>query len=82
MHAIAILSIIFGGLILALAIISATILAVINIFRGGISRKSQKLETDEAGIIQEIYQGLSKMEARVEALETLLLDRERKDQKK
>ena len=82
MHTVSILAIIFGGLIMALAVIGATILAVIKIFRGGVSRKSQKLETDEAGIIQEIYQGLSKMEARVEALETLLLDRERKDQKK
>jgi len=29
-------------------------------------------------MIQEIYQGLSKMEERVDALETILLDRERK----
>jgi len=82
MHVVLILSIIFGGLILALAIISSTILTVIKIFRGGVSRKSQKLEADEAGMIQEIYQGLSKMESRVEALETLLLDRERKDKQR
>jgi len=33
-------------------------------------------------MIQELYQGLSKMEARVEALETLLLDQERKGEGK
>ena len=32
----------------------------------------------ETKLIQEIYQGLSSMERRVEALETILLDRERK----
>jgi len=82
MHAISILSIIFGGLIIALAIIASTILGSIRIIRGGVSRKSRKLEADEAGMIQELYQGLSKMEGRVEALETLLLDRERKDRQK
>jgi hypothetical protein len=30
-------------------------------------------------MIQEIYQGLSQMEKRVEALETILLEKERKD---
>jgi hypothetical protein len=30
-------------------------------------------------MIQEIYQGLSRMEGRVEALETIILDRERKE---
>jgi phage shock protein B len=29
-------------------------------------------------MIQELYQGLSKMEERVDALETILLDREKK----
>ena len=82
MHAISILSIIFGGLIIALAIIASTSLGAIRIIRGGVSRKSRKLEADEAGMIQELYQGLSKMEGRVEALETLLLDRERKDRQK
>jgi len=32
---------------------------------------------DEARLIQDIYHGLLKMEERVEALETLLLERER-----
>jgi phage shock protein B len=38
------------------------------------------METDETKMVQEIYQGLSDMEERVEALETILLDRE-KDRK-
>ena len=80
MSAVFILIIIFGGSILALAIIGSTIVMAIKILKGGLSRKGQKLETDEAKVIQQIYQGLSRMEERVEALETIILDRERKDQ--
>ena len=79
MHGVLILSIIFGGAILILAIIGSTILMAIKIIKGGISRKGQNIQTDEARLIQEIYQGLSRMEERVEALETIILDRERKD---
>ena len=79
MSAVFILIIIFGGSILALAIIGSTIVMAIKILKGGLSRKGQKLETDEAKVIQQIYQGLSRMEERVEALETIILDRERKD---
>jgi phage shock protein B len=50
-----------------------------KIIKGGLSRRGQKHDAEEARIIQEMYQGLSRMEARVEALETIILDRERKD---
>jgi phage shock protein B len=43
--------------------------------KGKTSRKDQ---ADDSKIIQEIYQGLSHMEERLEALETILLDREKK----
>ena len=79
MSGVLILTIIFGGSILALAIIGSTILMAIKILKGGLSQKGQKLQTDEARMIQEIYQGLSRMEGRVEALETIIVDRERKD---
>jgi phage shock protein B len=79
MHAALIVAIVFGGSLLALAIVGGTILIAIKIIKGGVSRKDQKLQTEEARLIQEIYQGLTQMEKRVEALETILLDRERKD---
>ena len=79
MHAVLIVAIVFGGSVLVLAIIGSTILMAIRILKGGVSRKGQKVQTEEARMIQEIYQGLSQMEARVEALETIILDRERKD---
>jgi phage shock protein B len=79
MHGVPILAIIFGGTVLILAIIGSTILMAIKIIKGGLSRKGQKNQTDETRMIQEIYQGISKMEERVEALETLILDRDRKE---
>jgi len=51
----------------------------IKMLRGGFSRKGQRAESEETRMIQEIYRGLSRMEQRVEALETLIFDRTRKD---
>ena len=80
MHSVLIALIVFGGLILALAVIGSTILMGLKIIRGGAISRGQKEETDETKMVQEIYQGLADMEDRVEALETILLDRE-KDRK-
>ena len=46
----------------------------------GISGRNQnERQTEETKIIQELHQGLLRMEKRIEALETILLDPERKD---
>jgi phage shock protein B len=79
MQAILIIAVIVGGSLLALAIIGGTILMGIKMLRGGFSRKGQRAESEETRMIQEIYRGLSRMEQRVEALETLIFDRTRKD---
>jgi hypothetical protein len=79
MHGVLIAAIVFGGSVLVVAIIGSTILMAIKILKGGLSRKGQRVQSEEARMIQEIYQGLSRMEARVEALETIILERERKD---
>ena len=72
-----IVMIVLGSIVLALAIIGSTILMGLKIFKGGVSQKGQKSQSDEARIIQEIYQGLARMEERVESLETILMKRER-----
>jgi len=81
MKEVVIVAIVFGSLLLMLAIIPGTILLAIKFFRGGISRTDQKQQAEETKMIQEIYQGLSRMEERVEALETILLDRDGKEHK-
>lgn len=82
MKEIIIVAIVFGSLLLTLAIIPGTILIAIKLIKGGISRTDQKQQAEETKMIQEIYQGLSRMEERVEALETILLDRDGKEHKK
>ena len=74
MKEVLIVAIVFGSILLALAIIPGAIILAIKFFRGGQSAGDQ---AEEAKMIQEIYTGLSRMEERVEALETILLDREK-----
>ncbi len=73
-----IVAIIFGSIVLIPAVIGGTILMSIKLLKGGASRKDQ---AEDSKIIQQIYQGLSRMEERVEALETILLDQDKKDRK-
>ena len=77
MHGAFIVAIVFGGIVLALSVIGATFLMTIKIHKGGVSRKQQRYEADEAKMIQEIFQNLSRMEERVESLETILLDQKK-----
>jgi phage shock protein B len=79
MNAVFIVAIVFAGIVIALAVVGGTILMAIKIRHGGLSQSGRQTETDEAGMIQEIYHGLSRMEERVEALETILMDGQGKD---
>ncbi|MDJ0668273.1 MAG: phage-shock protein [Desulfobacterales bacterium] len=80
MTAVWILVTIFGSIILLLATICGTILVAMKLRHGSLSVKSREAQAEEAATIQEIYQGLSQMEKRIESLETLLMERQaRKD---
>ncbi|MCF8075466.1 MAG: phage shock protein B [Desulfotignum sp.] len=69
-----------GGIILVVITIGLVIIAIIRAARtGGIYKKDRQTHDDETRMIQDIYHGLSKMEARVEALETILIERQKKD---
>jgi phage shock protein B len=66
-----------GALVLVLAGVAAIVIALaIKIFRGAGNRNQHAQDTR---MIQETYQGLSRMEDRIEALETILHDRKRED---
>lgn len=79
MSAVLIVLIVFAGLVLSLAIVGGTILMSIRLRHGGLSKKDRQQQVDEAEMIQEIYSGLSKMEQRIDALETILMDRSGKE---
>jgi phage shock protein B len=82
MEEIIIVGIVFGSLILLFVIIFAFVLALKRTQGSSSIQRGGKLATDETRLMQEIYQGLSRMEERVEALETILLDRERNKKRK
>jgi phage shock protein B len=66
-----------GALVLVLAGVAALVLAlVIKMFRGA---GNQNHHAQDSRMIQETYQGLSRLEKRIEALETIVHDRKRED---
>lgn len=79
MHGAIIVAIVFGSLVLCLAIIGGTILLGVKIKKGGLSPRDQRSRAEETRMIQEIYEGLERMEERIEALETIILRGRGKD---
>ena len=65
-----ILATIFGGI----ALVVGVSFWGMKMTKGMGYGKNRAQQTDETRIIQEIYQALTKMEERIEALETILLD--------
>ena len=82
MKEIIIVGIVFGSLILLFVILFGFVLALKRTRGSGSMQRGSKPDTDETRLMQEIHQGLSRMEERVEALETILLDRERNKKRK
>jgi phage shock protein B len=60
------------------AVVGGILIKVLQVWKGVSPEQRQHLRAEETRLMQEIYQGLSRMAERVEALEALLLDRERK----
>ena len=72
--------IILTGVAVSMILVSMGIacLLIVKAFRSGANTGAAASDEDETRMIQEIYHGLSKMEDRIETLETLLIDGERK----
>lgn len=51
---------------------------VVTLVRGRSATQPARALEDESRMLQEMYHGLSKMEQRIETLETLLLEREKR----
>ena len=64
------------------AIIGVCVIVALKILKGASTQRDRQSRDQEARLIQEIHHGLSRMEERVEALETILLDREKKGDSK
>ena len=62
-----------------LAIAGTFAIKALKIVKGITPEQNQQLQAEETRLIQEMHRGLAKIEERVETLETLLLERRRKD---
>jgi len=65
----------FTGSILILLVLGGLVALAIRLARSEPSSRPTPAGEDESRMIQEIHQNLSRMEERIEALETLLLER-------
>ena len=74
MNSVIVVALVFGSILTFAALICGTILGLAKIRQSGLSGDAKESRTEEAKIIQEIYQGLSKMEERIETLETILME--------
>lgn len=73
MSTVLIVAIVFGSILTFAALVCGTILAIIKM-RSNSLAKGRGGASEEARIIQELYQGLNEIEKRIETLETILMD--------
>jgi phage shock protein B len=71
MDPIGFLTMLMVGVVAVIAVSGGILVAIIKAFRGG--SKSPATSNQESKLIQEIHHGLTRMDERIEVLETLLL---------
>lgn len=74
MNTVVVVAIVFGSIVTIAGLLCGTVLVIIRMRNSGLSSSSRTASQQEATMIQEIYQGLDRMEKRIEALETILMD--------
>ncbi len=80
MKTVFIAGIVFSGIILVLLVVAAILFMIFRMRQGGTLAQDRSKQNEEATMIQEIYTGLSRMEQRVEALETILMEQKKRDE--
>ena len=80
MHGIMFVGFFIGGAILLLATLGLILIGIIRAAKtGGISKKDKQTHSDETKMIQDIFYGLSKLDERIDALDTILIERQKKN---
>ena len=74
MNAVVIVSVVFGSIVAIAGLICATVILLMRMRHSGLTKAGKEAGSQEARMIQEIYQGLNRMEERIEALETILME--------
>jgi phage shock protein B len=79
MSSVIIVAIIFGSIVTLASLICGTVLVIVKMRHSGLSASGRKANKDEVEMIQEMYRGLERMEQRIDALETILMDKQHKN---
>ena len=74
-----ILAAIFGFILLALGLLGGLVVAIMRIIRGPGGQEAAQADEEEARLIQEMHKSLQRMEQRIDALETILLEKDSKE---
>ncbi|MFC1737273.1 phage-shock protein [Candidatus Hydrogenedentota bacterium] len=77
-----VLGIVFLVIVAPFLVIGGAIIMALRILSGGSSRRSGNEAAGEARMIQEIHAGLTRMEERIESLETIVIDQDKKEGEK
>ena len=80
MEWIVVLGIVFLVVVAPVLVIAGAIILALKVLVGGTCRRNGG-DATEARIIQEIHGGLTRMEERIESLETILVDQDKEDPK-
>ena len=76
MHGVHFLTVFMGGAVLLLITLGLIIIGIIRTAKGN-GKLDPKSRSEETQMIQDMFNSLSRMEERVEALETILIERNR-----
>jgi phage shock protein B len=72
----AVIATILGFALLVLALLGGIGVAIIKVIKGKSGGRDDETQAEETKLMQELHQGLSRMEQRIDALETILLERQ------
>jgi phage shock protein B len=72
----AVIATILGFALLVLALLGGIGVAIIKVIKGKSGGTDDEAQAEETKLMQELHQGLSRMEKRIDALETILLERQ------
>ncbi len=62
---------------IGIPMLCGTVIALVAILKGSSVLSSKNLSNEETRILQEIHQGLVKMEKRIDALETIVIEKDK-----
>ncbi|MCF8032469.1 MAG: hypothetical protein K9K66_08160 [Desulfarculaceae bacterium] len=75
----AVLAAILAFILLALGILGGVAVSIVRLIKGPKGKQTAQADEDEARLIQDLHKGLTRMESRIDALETIMLERQGKE---